>query len=154
MVKVSQQLAPPQTSRRRINLQRYIKLDLHSFRKETKEAESKKKIWKHVIKEELFFSMALRPWFVSSSIKVSLSLIRPSTAPSLTLALHHTDLFLVGEALAGFFPAAGRAPLILSLHPVHLAALLGLAATLPADGERNKAWGWAAMWEIRKGKGH
>lgn len=43
MVKVSQQLAPSQTSVLKIKLQRYRKLILHSFRKETKQAESKKK---------------------------------------------------------------------------------------------------------------
>lgn len=59
MVKVSQQLAPSQTSVFRIKLQRYRKLHLHFFRKETKQVESKKKT--HVVKDELFFLMALEP---------------------------------------------------------------------------------------------
>lgn len=45
------------------------------------------------------------------------------------------QLSLVGEALAGFFPAAGGAPLVLALHAVHLAALFGLPATLPAGAK-------------------
>lgn len=44
-----------------------------------------------------------------------------------------TQQSLVGEALAGLFPATGGAPLVLALHSVHLAALFGLAATLSAD---------------------
>lgn len=42
----------------------------------------------------------------------------------------------VGESLAGFFPAAGGAPHVPVLHPVHLAAFLPLAAHLPAAEDR------------------
>lgn len=38
----------------------------------------------------------------------------------------------VGEALAGFLPAAGGAPQVTVLHAVHLPALPALAARLPA----------------------
>lgn len=37
----------------------------------------------------------------------------------------------VGESLAGLFPAAGSAPHVAVLHPVHLTALLPLATHLP-----------------------
>lgn len=40
----------------------------------------------------------------------------------------------VGESLTGLFPAAGGAPHVAVLHPVHLTALLPLAAHLPAEG--------------------
>lgn len=40
----------------------------------------------------------------------------------------------VGESLTGLFPAAGRAPHVAVLHPVHLAALLPLATHLPTEG--------------------
>lgn len=44
----------------------------------------------------------------------------------------------VGESLAGFLPAAGGAPHVAVLHPVHLTALLALAANLTTAGERDK----------------
>lgn len=75
--------------------------------------------------------MALSPdlyiYILFFLISLFLSHIHPPCSLSITL------LFLVGETLAGFFPAAGGAPLILALHSVHLAALFGLPATLPAD---------------------
>lgn len=45
---------------------------------------------------------------------------------------------LVGESLAGLLPAAGGAPHVAVLHPVHLATLLPFAADLPAEEERQK----------------
>lgn len=47
----------------------------------------------------------------------------------------------VGEPLAGFFPAAGGAPHVAVLHPVHLAAFLPLAAHLPAAEHRRRTTG-------------
>lgn len=43
----------------------------------------------------------------------------------------------VGESLAGLLPAAGGAPHVAVLHPVHFTALLPLAAHLPT-GEEHK----------------
>lgn len=40
----------------------------------------------------------------------------------------------VGESLAGLFPAAGGAPHVAVLHPVHFTALLPFAAHLPTGG--------------------
>ncbi len=42
----------------------------------------------------------------------------------------------VGESLAGLFPAAGGAPHVPVLHPVHLTALLPFTAHLPTAEER------------------
>lgn len=39
----------------------------------------------------------------------------------------------VGKSLAGLFPAAGGAPHVAVLHPVHLTALLPFTAHLPAE---------------------
>lgn len=47
----------------------------------------------------------------------------------------------VGKSLAGLFPAAGGAPHVAVLHPVHLAALLPLAAHLPTGEERGMVTG-------------
>lgn len=44
----------------------------------------------------------------------------------------------VGESLAGLLPAAGGAPHVAVLHPVHLATLLPFAADLPAEEQRQK----------------
>lgn len=44
----------------------------------------------------------------------------------------------VQEALAGFFPPAGRAPLVPVLDAVHLTALFGFTADFPAKGEEKK----------------
>lgn len=44
----------------------------------------------------------------------------------------------VGEPLAGLLPAAGGAPHVAVLHPVHLAALLAFAAHLPAGEQVEK----------------
>lgn len=41
----------------------------------------------------------------------------------------------VQEALAGFFPPAGCAPLIPVLNAVHLTALFGFTTDFPAKGE-------------------
>lgn len=42
----------------------------------------------------------------------------------------------VGKSLAGLFPAAGGAPHVAVLHPVHLAALLPFTAHLPTEEGR------------------
>ncbi len=92
MVKVSQQLAPSQTSASRIKLQRYRKLHLHFFRKETKQAESKKT---HVVKVVVLDgSRALN--YILFSIKVSFTthssihlFVSHSLSLSLSLSLHH-----------------------------------------------------------------
>lgn len=42
----------------------------------------------------------------------------------------------VGESLTGLFPAAGGAPHVTVLHPVHLTALLPLATHLPTEDRR------------------
>lgn len=44
----------------------------------------------------------------------------------------------VQEALAGFFPPAGCAPLVPVLDAVHLTALLGFTTNFPAKGQRNR----------------
>jgi len=44
----------------------------------------------------------------------------------------------VQEALAGFFPPAGRAPLVPVLDAVHLTALLGFTADFPAKGRKEQ----------------
>lgn len=40
----------------------------------------------------------------------------------------------VGKSLAGLFPAAGRAPHVAVLHPVHLTALLPFTTNFPTEG--------------------
>lgn len=44
----------------------------------------------------------------------------------------------VQEALAGFFPPAGRAPLVPVLDAIHLTALFGFTADFPAKGGREE----------------
>lgn len=137
MVNVSQQSAPSQTWFFRIRLQRYRKLHLHFLRKEIKQIESTKN--PTCSKRTVFLDGSQALIYILFLIKVHSSLIHPSTPLSLTL-FPSRSYFSVGEALAGFFPAAGGAPLILALHSVHFAALFGLAATLPADIKTQIVW--------------
>lgn len=67
------------------------------------------------------------------------------THSSIQVLVSHS-LALVGEALTGFLPAAGGAPLVLALHSVHFAAFLGLPAALPAHAKRH---GDAIREEVR-----
>lgn len=117
------------------------------FRKEIKQSQSKKKTKNHVVRELLFILDGLtspdlcltlislfHSFIQNSSILSSIPLsIHPPLCLSVSRPQFIMQQTLVGEALTGLFPATGCAPLVLALHSVHLAALFGLATTLPAD---------------------
>lgn len=54
----------------------------------------------------------------------------------------------VGESLAGLFPAAGGAPHVAVLHPVHLTALLPFTAHLPTVEGRTQDNRDGDNWEL------
>lgn len=55
----------------------------------------------------------------------------PVDAPCRCVGDEHS----ISESLAGLFPAAGSAPHVTILHPIHFTALLPLAPHLPAEEE-------------------
>lgn len=88
------------------------------------------------IKTDVFFLMGSQALdYILFLIKVSFYHSSIHSRLRLMLSLFITQQSLVGEALAGFFPATGGAPLILALHSIHLTALFGLTTTLPADAK-------------------
>lgn len=96
------------------------KLHLHSvLGKETKRVKSKK----HVEEIQFFYIYI----YIEVSARLTPQASRVFASPSDIFFF----FFLVGETLTGLLPATGRAPLVLALHSVNFATLLGLAASLP-----------------------
>lgn len=105
----------------RIKLQRYRKVRWRCFSKGKKRLN---KI-KHAGKTTAVYG--------SCALISILSVIKVFCTHSSIHGLVWRPLPLVREALAGFLPAAGGAPLVLPLHAVDFTAFLGLATALPVN---------------------
>lgn len=80
---------------------------------------------------------------------VSSNRIVPDKIPSFKVSVRlllFLRRYLVKESLAGLFPAAGGAPLVSVFDPVHLSALLGLAANPPGSAMVSWRGNTGGMW--------